>query len=362
MNTEVNELMGSRKKISMQQIADMAGVSKFVVSKTLSGKPGVSESTRQKVLLTAKQLGYYKEQSQLHKSSEHVENETPSPVKTGFILVVMAEDRNQNKQSTYWGRVLEGITKEIQRNQQKMIIITELFELSEIVKMESLLGIISVGYLSTEVMVDLHQCNVPMIIIDHEDPLIAADSIFTDNFSGMFKMTNHCLALGHQHTLFVGDLHFSRSFYDRWLGYSFALEKDSLYSTATPVKRGLFFSYDDSLFNKLKEWVTEAKEKKEAFPTAFICANDDIAHKMIEALAEQGIHVPQDCSVTGFDNLEFSSYIQPPLTTVQVLKELIGSRAVSKLMWRIEHPEFPPEKILISGELIIRTSTTKAKT
>ncbi len=79
---------------------------------------------------------------------------------------------------------------------------------------------------------------------------------------------------------------------------------------------------------KLKEWARD----QVPLPTAFVCANDHIAHLVMTVLEESGVSIPADCSVTGFDNLDFGR----SLATVQVLKESVGERAVSQLFWRLK--------------------------
>lgn len=86
-------------------------------------------------------------------------------------------------------------------------------------------------------------------------------------------------------------------------------------------------------------------------PEVFVCANDFYGLYTIEALESMGIRVPDQCVVTGFDNLYDNI---PLLATVNVNKELLGARAVDQMLWRIANPESNVEKKLILADVIIR--------
>ncbi|WP_416147206.1 LacI family DNA-binding transcriptional regulator [Salipaludibacillus sp. HK11] len=337
----------ARKKVTMEQIANSAGVSKYVVSKTLNGKPGVSEKTRKKILYIAQQLGY-------DNFTIEYENKRPSQAtkETQFMLCVIP-NRQYQDEAMYWAKVLEGISQGSDENDIGLVIVTEKQPYREMVNVESIYGIIGVGKLSEEVLINLKQLAVPMVLVDHDDPLISVDCIFKDNFEGVNKLTKHLITLEHKHFAFVGDLNHSQSFYDRWLGFRTAIEQHG----NLMLKEPLSFSYSDSMKEEIHQWIkNEGEKSSEHFPTAFVCANDDIASVLMSELKAFGYQVPEDCSVTGFDNVDFSLYTNPPLATIQVLKEAIGKRSVTKLIWRKNNPDAPKEKLLLRGEMIIRGS------
>lgn len=341
----------SRKKITMQQIANTAGVSKYVVSKTLNGKSGVSEKTREKILFVAQQLGYFKQ-------TEQQKQDEVGKAHSAFVIVVIPE-RGYQHESQYWGSIIEGLSEEVSERQCGLVIINQDQKIEGMIQTKGLLGIIGVGRISSEKLVDLQQFNVPIVLIDHEEPLIKADAIFTDNYDGIYKMTSHLLTLGHEKLVFVGDTSFSKSFFDRWLGFRSAIEKANLAENSEDLK--VEIPYETSFSNKFEKWVQERIDGDRIFPTAFVCANDDIASKVMKTLHQFSFRVPEDCSVTGFDNLDISLYTNPPLATVHLLRELLGKRAVSKLIWRKNHMPYPAEKIVIQGELMIRASVNAPK-
>ena len=346
----------ANKKITMQMIADVAGYSKYVVSKTLNGKEGVSEATRQKIYLTAKQLGYFKDHpiKQIETAKENKQISKVA-VEDGFVLVVMPNHRYQNTESYYWSNIFNGIIEALDELKIGAMVISSQNNLAVHVKNDNLLGIITVGLVSTEMLLELNKHNVTFVMIDHEDPLLKVDTVFMNNIDSMYKLTNHLMGLGHERLVFVGDHSFSRSFYDRWQGFRMALEERGLYHSAETNLLGVNYSAWSKSEKALESSLVSRREK-ESLPTAFICANDEIAARIISLLTKMGLSIPKDCSVTGFDNLAYTASLSPPLATVQVLKEAMGRRAVSMLLWRMENFEFPFEKILISGDMLIRES------
>lgn len=358
------------KKVTMQHIADCCGVSKFVVSKALSGKGGVSEATKQKVLLAASQLGYFTQQKAPAKSARaDAAAAAPSGAKRS-VLVLMPNIRFQTKDSAYWGKILNGISETLEQKGIGMIIVSEqsIDQLQHVLNLSGIMGFIGVGEISSSLLLEVHRLGMPMVLVDHEDPLIPADTVFVNNCDSMMRLTKHLIALGHGRICFVGDIRFSRSFYDRWLGVRAALEERE---TALPAphaaleerKAGLPAPSDGILHleglsgfkPQILSWLSE-RQAGARLPSAFVCGNDAIAIEMLQALDEQGIRVPDEVSVTGFDNVDDAVRTMPQLTTVHVPKETLGRRAVELLMERIHGKRSPAEKLLIGGELMLRDS------
>ncbi|WP_066192161.1 MULTISPECIES: substrate-binding domain-containing protein [Gracilibacillus] len=338
-------------KITVQMIADAAGYSKYVVSKTLNKQPGVKESTRNKILFVAEQLGYF---------NNNQEKRAVTARNDGFVLVVMPDQRYQNAKSNYWGKVFDGILSTLEQLNYGSVVISSKDHLVDKIKGDSLFGIITVGYIPTDMLLSLSNLYpVPFVMVDHEDDIIQADRIFVDNFQGMYKLTKHVQMLGHKQICFIGDNGFAPSFYDRWLGFKEALEEQGIFHSNQRNLLELDYNsngIEQEFLHHINRW-----EEERNIPTALMCANDEMATKISKVVIDKGLSIPSDISVTGFDNIDYKMKNIPPLTTVQVLKEAIGQRAVSELMWRLENRFFPNERVQIACELLIRKSTAKPK-
>lgn len=355
------------KKITMQQIANYLGVSKFVVSKALSGKGGVSDHTKERVIEAASQLGYFSQKNAYMKPNRVESNTRAQGSSKQSVLVLMPNIRFQTKESLYWGRILDGVSAELEQRGIGMVILSEqsIDHFTQFINLDGILGIIGVGEISSAMLLEVHRLGMTMVLVDHEDYLIPADSIFVDNYEATYRLTKQLIGTGHSAISFVGNVQFSRSFYDRFLGYRAAMEEqvyrlqknDSDKLTFSSCVEHSFLDIEgfesDQFAQQLKQWITRQK----AMPTAIVCGNDAIALGAVQMFQGLGIKVPEQISVSGFDNIEDSYRYSPALTTVHVPKETLGKKAVERLLNRLTTPDEPIVKILVKSELIYRDST-----
>jgi LacI family transcriptional regulator len=346
------------KKVTMDDIANHLGISKFAVSKAISGKSGVSDQTRERVLQAAAQLGYLIQKAPYSKGDKHISaadelNSTVKPV----VVVMMPNIRFQSTDSLYWGRILEEISIELDKKGVGMIIVTDFSSEHFLNYMhpQGLVGVICVGVMSTSLLLEIRQLSIPFILVDHEDSLVAADCIFINNIDSESRLVGYLCGLGHRSFLFIGNISYSRSFYDRWTGFRSTLEQ---YDIAVTTEMLLPLLENDRYNHtmEIKQWMLQ-KLAENCIPTALICANDAIAISTLEALKALQIKVPEEVVVCGFDDIEDAINVQPNLTTINVDKEAMGRRAVESLFRRIEQKDAVYEKILLSADLVIREST-----
>lgn len=345
------------KKVTMQQIADHVGVSKFAVSKALSGKSGVSAETREKIISSATQLGYFAGK-RAKAAVARATGAAAAGAQRDTIIVLIPNVREQNRHSFYWGRIIDGITTALEQHRLGMMIVTEHItdNFVKLINPEGVLGIVCVGLISNQLLLEIRNLAIPFVMVDHEDPLIPSDALFMNNYECMRRVTNYLLGNGHRQLQFVGNTRYSRSFYDRWLGYRSLLEEHTIPFAQEPRLTELIGENRSELTEQLTDIIGDMKAAGE-LPTAFVCANDSLALCVVTALMKHGVSVPADISVTGFDNIEDAALSTPTLSTVNVNKEALGQRAVETLLWRIGHPDSPKERILLAGDFVFREST-----
>lgn len=359
-----------KKKVSMQQIADAVGLSKYAVSKALSGKEGVSEKTRERIIEAATQFGYFKQQRPAKGADDKPSGYAEEGAAGGLpasdkraVAILMPNVRLQTMDSTFWSVVVQGIGEALSRTGLGMLIVTDQtadqFEM--VLKPDRLLGVIGVGEVSTPMLLEVQRLGLPFVLTDHEDPLVPSDSVFAANIDSMAMVTGHLLALGHRSFWFLGDTRFSRSFMDRWIGFRKTLEEQGMEADPVRVKLPLSGSDREGNFRILRERLEELDKRGEKPPTAWVCGNDGIALSALAVLEERGLHVPGDISLTGFDNIEESHRAAVPLTTVHVKKEQLGERAVAALFDRIREPHRPFEKISLACDLVLRASAAERR-
>jgi len=177
-------------------------------------------------------------------------------------------------------------------------------------------------------------------------------AVMVDNTGGAAKATQHLIELHHQQIAFIGGPDESTSAKDRLSGY-----KNALTQNGYPIDKNLLKKGD--LTPRSGYLLTKELIQKERL-TAILAANDQMAFGAIRAIKEFGLKVPDDLSVVGFDNIPFSSYFDPSLTTIEIPMYHIGAAAMEMLVNLIS--EKKAEKFRwFDTRLLIRGSTAKIR-
>ncbi|MGO4544604.1 LacI family DNA-binding transcriptional regulator [Paenibacillus sp. 2TAB23] len=331
-----------RKKVTIQSIADLTGLSKFAVSRALSGKSGVSPQTREFIYKAAGQLGYFKDAPAGQLSNEL---RTMEPRQwTGTVLVLFPNVRYQNTDSVYWGPVFNGISSRLNQQGINILTLTEPSDDSmfSLLKPEAIMGVITVGTISTQILQEIKRIGIPIVMVDHVEPSFHCDSVFTDNLSSMREIMEYVIRKGYRNFQFLGNIRDAHSFYERFLGFRSALDDHGIELNQIPSLNGPEI---EQIQDTLQAAVIE-----HGLPEVFVCANDIFAKVALDILRQMDISIPESLVFTGFDN----TYPEVPfLATVNVDKELLGKRAVDKMLWRILNPNTRYEKVLIQAEVIL---------
>jgi LacI family transcriptional regulator len=348
------------KKVTMQQIAEQVGISKFAVSQALSGKPGVAEETRMRIVQAANELGYFRKvmlAKKLSNSSVDGKGIESNTVKS-TVIILMPDVRFQSRESFFWGRIIDGVSTALAEREIGVMMVTENYSERSLksINPDGVLGLIGVGYIATNLLLEIRHMRIPVILIDHEDILVPSDTVFMNNYDCMRQLTTLVVQSGHRDMRFVGNPQYSRSFHDRWLGFRIASEVAKL---PVPVpEEDVFLQLDDDAAYIIVEQEINLLVKENRLPSVFVCANDFLAYLVVQTLQAQGVQVPDTVSVTGFDQTdEYTEY--PLLSTIQVPNEMMGKRAVEMLFSRLGDAQRPFEKTLINGDLIMRESFRK---
>jgi DNA-binding LacI/PurR family transcriptional regulator len=182
-------------------------------------------------------------------------------------------------------------------------------------------------------------------------------SIYNDNIYGIKLVTRHLIELGHRQIAYIGNAIGGRTTIEREAGFreemqaaDLDVQEEWVILGPEGTPQGGFAAAQHLL--SLKE-----------LPTAIVCYNDNMAIGVYSALFQAGLRVPQDLSVTGFDNIAIAAYLIPPLTTLQQPKYDLGFGAAEILLGLLPRDEHkkdqPPEpqSVALRGELVVRNST-----
>lgn len=340
----------------MQQVADRVGVSKFAVSQALSGKPGVAEETRMRIVQAANELGYFRKAKPGKKSAFPPDARGAPGSDKNTVIILMPNVRFQSRESQFWGKIIDGVSAALAEREVGVMMVTENYSERAIksINPDGVLGLIGIGYIATQLLLEIRHAGIPFVLVDHEDPLIPSDTVFMNNYDCMRQMASVVVQAGHRDLRFVGNPRYSRSFQDRWIGFKTALEEAGL-PVPVPENEPLMQLEEDA-YQVVYKVITELATRKK-LPSAFVCANDFFAYLVMRALADSGVELPGDVSVTGFDHTDEETDTRlPSLCTIHVPNAFMGRRAVEALFTRLRDPERPYEKTLINGNLVLRDS------
>lgn len=339
----------------MQSIADHLNISKALVSRALSNKPGVNEETREKIRLTAIKLGY-----QINSSIMTIPTS-----KTGMIALLIPRE-DIGKELQYWGRIIRKIEKELNKKSLSLVLagIDSSIPVGKgtpsCITDRKVDGAFVLGRLSPSYVLEVSATSIPIVLVDYANHYqIKADHVLADNFEGGYNATRHLIDCGHREIGFVGDKNYAFSFNERYRGFTEAIKDFKLETRNEEIQSfDLTGKCED---DKLPLCMSQLDSvlSSDNRPSALVCANDENAFFVYEMLSRFGLICPDDISVIGFDNLEKCEWMKPGLTTIDTCKETIGKRAVDLLVRRMEEPELRAEYVFISTEIIERESIKK---
>ena len=333
------------KKVTMQDIANQLNISKNSVSQALTGKPGVSEETRELVRRTAEELGYSFTNIRTHKQPEQKENKNIALIASDYAFSL----------KSFFGEIYLSVEKELRSRGMNLYIESinqsskEKLILPALLTNQKIDGILILSHISTEYIQKVLSTGIPTVLVDHHSPYLQADSILTNNRFGAFTAVEHLIKLGHQEIAFVGNTEVSPSYQERRDGYLLALEKYGI----TPKPEFMFTSVQET-----QEDILSIMESLTTRPTAWFCVNDGFGFLVQSTLQQKGFKIPEDASVCSFDNGQLSQIATPKITTMEIDLNLFGKQAVDQLCWRINHKHDPIHEVLLPTTLLIRDSTS----
>ena len=336
-------------KITMKDIAKRLNVSINAVSIALNDKPGVSDEMRLQILRTADEMGYINQKKQylsiFSKSNICVLMQSYYANTGHFYSIVLCSIVEQAKNFGYFS-----ILNYFEDND---------FHMPECIVDRKVAGVLVVRKISDSHLKALKKVGIPVVLVDFTSLGDPCDCVLTHNRQGGYMLTDYVVLKGYKTIGFFGDLDYSFSFQDRFMGYKQALIQNQIVSSEevdSYIEEHSFLHNIEKyiLANEITEIVKILKSKK--LPEVLICANDSNAFAVISALKDMGLKIPEDIGVTGFDDTPLCEKANPQITTVQVQKELMGQVAVSNLMDRIHRKENTPMTQLLSVKIVERAS------
>lgn len=329
--------------ITLADVAERARVSKMSVSRVLNDQPGVSPTTRKRILDAVEQLGY-------------VPNPSPRLRGANTKLIALLIP---NISSVYMGEILRGVSSAAERLGYGLMLYTQgavdhtertNFYLARL-KTSLVEGVLMIVPLDYEVIVkDLDRRDLPYVIIDHHNGTGDEPSITATNRKGVHDAMRHLLALGHRRIGFMTGRMDVVCSHDRLQGY-----RDGLAEVGLPYDPELVLEGDFTQPTgfRLGRALLEMHEP----PTAIVASNDMMAFGVMDAAKASGLAIGPDISIVGFDDISMASQVYPALTTVRQPMADMGEAAIEMLTTILEGRTPLTLRRELPTELIIRSST-----
>lgn len=335
-------------KIDINYIAQMAGVSRSTVSRVLTKKTNVKASTKAKVEQVMQELNY-----------------RPNSMARGLVMgrqnligLIVTDIRNP-----FYTELIWTISNAIRKKGYMMT----LYNSGEANRENDqfLWGLLDYGF-SGLIFADarneesflsfLENASCPVVLvnrnIEFKNPF---DTISIDNFKGGYLATKHLIELGHKRIAMLKGPAFSATSQGRYEGFLYALKEagipvnnDYVYSGILNMESGRTFA---------KNVILNSKHP----PTAVFVGGDLMSYGVMDECLANGVMIPDDLSIIGFDDIPFSGTSMINLTTISHPYTQMGELVAEKIIKRIENSSAPIEQVSLLPSLILRGSTASPK-
>ncbi len=344
-----------KKKVTIQDIADTLGISRNTVSKAINNSYGIAESTREMILRKAAEMGY-KQFSYINLVNS-TQTSLPSLPDAAagpseIALFTSAFLTNSHFATPMLDKVQQelsmlGYTLNSHRVAPEHL---KTLTLPGSFHPERTAAILCVEMFDRRYDEMVCGLGLPVLFVDTPAKLngdtLPADQLYMENLGAIMHLVSDMLRRGVKKIGFIGDYGHCQSFYERYLGFRWAM-----LTADVPVEDRYIIKT-----NRRPE-IRRQLQKLTELPELFICANDFIAMETVRTLAELGRSVPDDVMICGFDDAAESILIDPHLTTVRICAQGMAFSAVQLLMTRIKEPSLDFRMVYSETELIYREST-----
>lgn len=332
-----------RPRVTLQQVAEHAGVSRATASLIVRNSPKISKETREKVLASMRELGYVYD-----RVAANLRSQRSSTV--GLIITDIA--------NPFYSELLIGVHHALEKEGYTVVLGTT-FDLDT--KQDRLLstmlehrvgGVIlcPVSESSKETIDRIKQMDIPTVLAVRELPGVNYDYVGIDYKVGAQMAVDHLIQKGHKRIAFLGGSSESSAWKERKEGYCTALKEFGIEVNESLIVESSVTREGGSAAVKEVLHLSDP-------PTAAFCFNDLVAFGVMQGLKGAGLIPEQTMAIVGFDNVLEAALSNPPLTTISSFARVIGSHAAELLHQRMENVGREQQRIILQPELVVREST-----
>lgn len=341
--------------ITAKDIAERLQVSPSAVSLAMNGKPGVSDATRERILTEAVRMGYAIHKKELSAGTRNIR------------FVVFLSGRQSMEEDTLAPEILQGI--EARAREYGHNVLVSYFYANEDWAAQALnicrdtAGLIVMASGIEEQHVEkaralLLRQNVPVVLVGSTTEFSDVDCVCADNLQGASLAVRHLLEMGHPEVGYLRARPRNDCFEERQAGVLHARRKLGM-NDRTMLQYIDAGTTSEQAFRDVEEWLAQGGQPL----SAYFADTDVIAAAAVRAFNAHGYRVPEDVSVVGFGDLPICTMMDPELTTVQVMREQMGSTAMDRMCCRLRDLQRDPaardcghSRTILSAALVKRGS------
>jgi LacI family transcriptional regulator len=330
--------------MNLEEVARRAKVSTATVSRVINNASVVKSSTRSRVMKAIEELRYH--------PNLHARNLAGGKSTTFGVIV-------SNLENPFFFDIYKTIEADAHAAGFEVVMANTDYRAEQLVKSIRLMigrrvaGLAAiVSEMDPELIDELTQSRIPVVFYDVGATSKNITNIRVNYSRGIEKVIHYLYSLGHRRLGFVGHHAMLGPINERMRAVMEAVGRCPELDVRTAADA-------DTLEGGRQ--ATRTLMASGFDPTAIICVNDITAVGALLALRERGLRVPEDVSVTGFDNVKLSEFSYPALTTVHIPRERIGHIICERLISLNDKPEAPGPEIVIDPEFVVRDSTATAK-
>ncbi len=332
------------RKATMKDVARVAGASLASVSRALSASASVSPDLARRIEAAAQKLDY----------AVNINARGLRGKSSGLVVVLVPNIANP-----FFSVLLQGIEEQA-RSQNMAVLIGDTGIDREIadrywrlIKGQRADGIVLLnGFLPYRAGVR-GAADYPIVVISERIEGAKAPTVGIDNVAAAFEAVNHLAGLGHKRIAHICGSPHNILTRQRCAGYRKAVDALNLDAWPEAIQPG------DFTVEAGRRGMAQLLEAEP--PTAVFAASDEIAIGAVQEAKEHGFKVPRDLSVVGFDDIDFASIFDPPLTTIFQPRREMGRKAMETLARLIREPRSPCGDTLLDFKLVVRESAAPPK-
>ena len=329
--------------MNLEQVARRAKVSTATVSRVLNNASVVKSTTRARVVKAIEELKYH--------PNLHARSLAGGKSRTIGVIV-------SNMENPFFFDIYKTIESDAHTRGYEVVMANTDYRSEQLVTSVRLMigrrvaGLAAiVSEMAPELMDELHDSRIPVVFYDVGTPRGNVTNIRVNYRRGIEKVVDYLYSLGHRRLGFIGHHAILGPINERMKAVMDAVARIPSLEVRTAA--------DADTLDGGRQAARQLLSSGYA-PTAIICVNDITAVGVLRELRERGIRVPQDVSVTGFDNVKLSEFCYPALTTVHIPREQIGHIICESLMSKAGKSAVAEAEIVIDPEFVLRDSTGPA--